>query len=275
MGSGEWFATVRTVRYHSPLPTPQPCIRKRHIPQRQRETGDAASVDRHTDLLRRHIGVLAHGFQAALLHRMLGARIELRKHAGVFAGAVRVDRRQAHAARLVVSGDRLGQRPMRPAQQVTLRAADATQEVADQRHLGRLARMRRARERQVLPAQSEPLHRPIFDQRHGLKRLGGRSPERPVLGVARARHETARAVDDGYVDGVAGFQNWSPPGFDQQSDSFRPRSALRNAEFGMRNVRAGVVPRTNLPFDSAFRIPHSALELYHPRACAPPFSSCC
>src|SRR6266704_2771816 len=34
---------------------------------------------------------------------------------------------------------------------------------------------------------------------------------------------------------------------------------MRSAECGMRNVKGSVMRRTTLPFNSAFRIPHSAL----------------
>ena len=33
---------------------------------------------------------------------------------------------------------------------------------------------------------------------------------------------------------------------------------MRNAEWGMRNVRVGFVPRTTFHFNSVFRTPHSA-----------------
>src|SRR5205809_5450554 len=38
---------------------------------------------------------------------------------------------------------------------------------------------------------------------------------------------------------------------------------MRNAEYGMRNVRAGVARQATVPCYSAFRIPHSALASSH------------
>src|SRR5439155_234875 len=91
-------------------------------------------------------------------------------------------------------GDGVRQRPVRPAHQVAFRALGPLQELAHERDLPRLAGMRRAGQRQVLPRQPEPLHDPVLDQRQRLERLGGRAPERRVIRIACARHEAPTAV---------------------------------------------------------------------------------
>src|SRR6266850_1174333 len=67
-------------------------------------------------------------------------------------------------------------------------------------HLPRLARVRGARERQLLARETEPLRRTVRHERERLERLRRRAPERHELGVARPRDEAAGRIHDGDVD---------------------------------------------------------------------------
>src|SRR2546426_12554868 len=109
-----------------------------------------SAIDRRLDLRYRHVRPPAHFLEAALLHGMLEPRVERggpavvpreREHTGVLSRAVRVDGREPHAARGVVLGDALGERGVWTAQQIALGALDLREEVADDRHLPRLARI--------------------------------------------------------------------------------------------------------------------------------------
>ncbi len=99
---------------------------------------------------------------------------------------------------------------MRAAHQVALRAADALQELAHQRDLRSLARVRRAGQRQVLAVQPESFDHAVFHQRPRLKRLGGGTPEGHVRGIARLGNQLPTGIHDGDMDPVAGFEKGSP-----------------------------------------------------------------
>ena len=94
---------------------------------------------------------------------------------------------------------------MGAAQQIALRAPDLAEQLAHASHLLRLARVGRARERELFTREAEPLGRPVLDQRQRLERLRRRAPKRHELGVARSRHESASRVHDDDVDVVNGL----------------------------------------------------------------------
>src|SRR3989441_11762631 len=47
---------------------------------------------------------------------------------------------------------------------------------------------------------------------------------------------------------------------DMEVEVGHEQNLVRSAEFGMRNINVGVVPRTTFPCNSAFRTPHSAFR---------------
>ncbi len=130
-----------------------------------------------------------------------------REHTGVLSRAVRVDGREPHAAGGVVLGDALGERGVWTAQQIALGALDLGEEVADDRHLPRLARMRRAAQRELLGREPEPVDRPVRHQRQRLEWLRRRSPVSGEVGISDLGDEPPRPINDGDVEVVPGFHH--------------------------------------------------------------------
>ena len=147
---------------------------------------------------------------------MLEPRVELRgpvvmpgqrEHPRVLPGAIRVHRREPHAARRVILGHALRQRRMGPAQQVPLAAADLRQQLAHQRHLARLARVRGAAQRQLGRRDLEALDDTVRHERYSLERLRRRAPEGDEVGIASPGNEFPFGIDHGDVDRVPGLHN--------------------------------------------------------------------
>src|SRR4051812_3794996 len=150
---------------------------------------------------------------------------------------------------------------MRTAHQIALRAADPLQELAHPRDLRLLARMRRARQREVLPREPESLHDAVFDERHCLERLRRGPPERPVFGIAGLSNEAPSGIDDGHVDVVAGLQHRPPVQLNEQLELLsageiaRVTCGVRRAEcnnvrrvaFGVRHVQGGLRAKRHTP----------------------------
>src|SRR3989454_4834301 len=123
-----------------------------------------AAIHRGPDLALGNLRPPARFLEAALLHGVLQARVELggpavvarqRKHTGVLSRAVRIDGGDTDAASGVVLGDALRERWVRSAQEIALAASDLREEVAHHRHLPRLARVRGATQRQLGGGDSE------------------------------------------------------------------------------------------------------------------------
>src|SRR6266849_6625433 len=207
----------------SEIRNPESGVGQGHISQRQREARHTAPVHRDADVLDRHVRELADRFQTPLLHRVLDARVELRRptvvlrqrqHARVLPRAIRVHRREPHAARLVIPGDRVRQRPVRAAHEVALRALGALQELAHQRHLRRLARMRGARQREVLAREPETLDDTVLHEWLRLKRLRGGAPEGDEIRIAGAGNDPPVAVYNRNVDDMARLHDRAAAVFD-------------------------------------------------------------
>src|SRR3989442_10310422 len=110
---------LQTRTPQSEIRNPQPRIRPRHIAQRQPKAHHPAAIHRRLDRSGGHVRPAAHLRQAALLHRMLEPRVELRgpvvmpgqrEHPRVLPGAVRVHRREPYTVLRILLGDRLRER---------------------------------------------------------------------------------------------------------------------------------------------------------------------
>src|SRR5260221_1182561 len=206
--------------------TLEPRIRECHADERHRKARDAAAVPGHPNPLRGHTRPATHLGEAALLHGVLEPRVELRRpaamlrqrqHPRVLARTVRVHSREPHAARLVVFRHGFGEGPVRSAQQVALRATDLLEQLARARHLPRLARVRRADERQVLRRELESLGGAVLDQRQRLERLRRGAPERDRLGIAGCGDERTVGVHDRDVHAVARLDDGASPQLDDHA----------------------------------------------------------
>src|SRR5207245_2689919 len=120
---------VRVAGARCRRPAPQLRISQLPVAEGKSKAYHAAAVHPGLDLLRRHTGPAAHLREAALLDWVFGPRIDRDgpavmarecEHAGVLSGAVRVDRGEPHAPRLVILRHALGERRMWTAQQVAL-----------------------------------------------------------------------------------------------------------------------------------------------------------
>src|SRR5690349_1958977 len=202
-----------------PLPSPAApefSIRQRHIAKRDREAHHAAAVHTRPNRRLRNLRPSAHLGEAAWPDRVLRPGVELRRpvvvarereHAGVLPRAIRIDRSEPYASRLVILRDPLGERRMGAAQEVALGAADLRQELADLAHLPGLARVRRTGEGQLFAGQAEPIRYAVLNERHCLKGLRGGTPEGGKLWIARARDDPTRSIHDGDVHLVPGFHH--------------------------------------------------------------------
>src|SRR5205085_2277897 len=130
-----------------------------------------------------------------------------REHAGVLPRAIRIHSRKPQAASRVVLRDALRERSVGPAQQVALAAADLPEQLAHARHLARLARVRRAHQRQLLAREAEPIGYSVFYERQRLERFRRRAPEGDEVGVAGARDQAPARVHHRRVDVVHRFHH--------------------------------------------------------------------
>ena len=162
---------------------------------------------------------------------MLHARVKVRRpavmarqrqHSRVLAGAVRVDGREPYAPARVVPGHGFGERRVGTAQQIALAAPDLPQQIAHDRHVLRLARVRRAAQRELFSREGEPLEHPVRGERQGLERLRRRAPVGDEVGIAHVGNELAGPVDHGDVDVVPGFDRPSPELFNPHGHAPSP-----------------------------------------------------
>src|SRR2546423_14137962 len=90
--------------------------------------------------------------------------------------------------------------------------------------------------------------RAVSDQRQGLERLRRGTPEGDEIRIACARRETARTVDHGNVDGVAGFEYGAPmEGHEHPTPQRGTRETERGTSRSARHVIRPAVPRSACP----------------------------
>ena len=187
------------------LPGPEPRKAARERQQRDRVSGDRTAVDPvpaliqsfPDDVLDRRLDLALH----EMLRRLVAGGVDAARageadETRMFARAIVVQRRRRAA--------RARERPRRLAAQRPMRAAGENGNVrprlgehrARERHVGRLARMRGAAQRDRLPAQPKPIRGAALDQRQRLQRLDRRARKYRPGHVAEREDHTPVGVDD-------------------------------------------------------------------------------
>ena len=158
------------------------------------------------------------------LHRMVAADIApgLRadifaqgQHARMLARAVVVDRRRLGARHAQVACGLGPGRPMGAAFQVALGQPRFLKHALRHQHMGRLAAMGGAGERDLARREAERIGRAGFDQRQRLERLDRRARIDRVLDMAGRRQHVARGIDHRKGAAVPAFDRGAAGDFDK------------------------------------------------------------